>query len=105
MDNPHSSSSDEYISCSSSGKIISPSSFFNDPPEYKNAFLKHYLFKSFEEYCMKIKRSRSDMTSTENKDNIISLIKDLYLKSKGNKIKIKILKSIFKEDFMSITRK
>ena len=105
MDNPHSSSSEEFISCSSSGKIISSSSFFNEPPEYKNAFLKHYLFKSFEEYCMKIKRSRSDMTSKENKDNIISLIKDLYLKSKGNEIKIKILKSIFKEDFMSITRK
>ena len=105
MQNPHSSSSNEFISCSSSGKIISSSSFFNNPPDYKNAFLKHYSFKSFEEYCMKIKRSRSDMTSIENKDNIISLIKELYLKNKGNKIKIKILKSIFKEDFISIIRK
>ena len=105
MANPHSSSSNKFIACSSSGKIISPSSFLSHPPDYKNAFLKHYYFKSFEEYCIKIKRSRSDMTSTENKNNILSIIKDLYLKNKGNKIKIKILKNVFKEDFLSITRK
>ena len=104
MTNPHSSSSDEFISCSSYGKIISPSSPFNYPPEYKNAFLKHYSFKSFEEYCYKIKKARSDMTSTENKYFIISLIKNLYSQNKGNEEKIKIIKQVFKEDFLRIIK-
>ena len=102
--NPHSSSSDEFISCSSYGKIISPSSPFNYPPEYKNAYLKHYSFKSFEEYCYKIKRARSDMTSIENKNFIISLIKYLYSQNKRNKEKIKILKKVFKKDFLRIIK-
>ena len=105
MMNPHSSTSDEFISCSSSGKIISSSSPFNYPPDFRIAFLKHYYAKSFEEYCMKIKRSRSDMTSTENENNIRELIKNLYLQNKENKEKIKILKNVFKGDFLEIIRK
>ena len=104
MPNPHSSSSNKFITCSSSGKIISPTSFFIEKPEYTIAVLKHYIFKSFEEYCMKIQRSRSDLTSKENKNNIMEIIKNLYLQNKGNKTKIKILNTIFKEDFLSIKR-
>ena len=74
MKNPH-SSTNKFISCSSSGKRVSSSSPFVSPPDYKNSFLKHYRFKSFEEYCNKIKRSRSDFTTIENKKNI----KKIYL--------------------------
>ena len=87
MPNPH-TSSNEFTACSSSGKIVSPTSFFIEQPEYKIAFLKHYIFKSFEEYCIKIQRSRSDLTSKENKNNIMEIIKKLYLQNKGNKAKI-----------------
>ena len=105
MKDPHSSSYKEFISCSSSGKIISSSSPFNYPPDYKNAYIKHYRYKSFEEHCLKIKRARSDYTSKENKKDIMQLIKDLYLKNKGNDKKIKIMKTIFKEDFLAIKSK
>ena len=70
MINPH-TSSNNFTACSSSGKIISHTSYFTEQPEYKIAFLKHYMFKSFEEYCIKIQRSRSDQTSKVNKYNIM----------------------------------
>ena len=105
METPHTSSSNKFISCSSSGEIISSSSPFNYPPEYKYAYLKHYRFKSFEEFCIKIKRERSDFTLKENKNNTIELIKNLYLQNKGNDKKLKIIKSIFKEEFLSFESK
>lgn len=49
MLNPH-TSGNNVISCSSSGKIIDYASPFNYPQDYTNSILKHYLFKSFEEY-------------------------------------------------------
>ena len=46
MGNPHSSSLN-YSSCSSSGKNIRFDSFLNNPPDYTNAKLRHYYYKSF----------------------------------------------------------
>ena len=42
--NPH-SSGNKFNTCSSSGKMIDFSSPFNEPPDIKYAFLKHYHFK------------------------------------------------------------
>ena len=60
MANPHTSTSN-YISCSSSGKFVQFDSPFIFPPDYSNAKLKHYYYKSFEEYCIKIKRGKCEL--------------------------------------------
>ena len=54
---PHSSLSN-ITACSSSGLLIDPNSPFNEPPDIKYARIKHYHKKSFEEYCMKVKRGK-----------------------------------------------
>ena len=55
--NPH-TSINKFIACSSSGKIINYTSPIIAPPDIKYAYLKHFQNKSFEEYCLKIKRGR-----------------------------------------------
>lgn len=52
------SSLNNFSACSSSGQIIDSKSYFNEPPDTKNARLKHYHKKSFEEYCIKVKRGK-----------------------------------------------
>jgi len=91
MNNPH-SSLNNFKSCSSSGQLIDYSSPYNDPPDYEFAILKHYNYKSFEEYCKKINRGRSDYDSDiYKKEMIINLYKDNI----NNKNKINIMKNIF----------
>ena len=87
--NPYSSLI-KYKACSSSGKIIDSKSPFNDPPDHKYAILKHYYYKSFEEFCKKIYRGWPDTT---DKNEIINYL--IYL-HKNNTEKIKIINKIFK---------
>jgi hypothetical protein len=86
--NPHSSLVN-YKSCSSSGKIVDSKTPFVEPPDYECAFIKHFYTKSFEEFCLKLKRGWPDIT-----DNII-LIKNLINENKNNNEKLKIIKKIF----------
>ena len=85
---PH-SSSNNFISCSSSGKNVDSKSHFIDPPDYVYAVLKHFSIKSFEEYCNKLKRGWPDSTDS------MLWINDLMKKNKNNLDKIKILKKLF----------
>ena len=87
--NPH-SSSNNYLSCSSSGKIVDSNTAFIDPPDYKHAFLKHFGIKSFEEFCYKLKKGWPD--STNNMIWIMNLIKS----NKNNFKKVEIVRKIFK---------
>lgn len=86
--NPH-SSFNNYIACSSSGKKIDSSTPFLEPPDYSNAYLKHFGMKSFEEFCFKLKRGWPD--ATNNMIWINSLIKGNI----NNLVKLKIIKNIF----------
>ena len=94
MYNPH-SSHNNITACSSSGKIVDSSSPYISPPDIYNAFIKHYSIKSFEEYCNKIKKSRSDLTSIENKIEKERIINILYNQNKNNNIKLNIIKKTF----------
>ena len=85
---PH-SSSNNFISCSSSGKKIDSITPFLDPPEYQYAKIKHYGQKSFEEYCKKLKRGWPD--STDSNFWINKLMKN----NKNNTKKTNIIKKIF----------
>ena len=86
--NPHSSLI-KFRSCSSSGEFVNSQTPFIDPPDYKYAFIKHYYKKSFEEFCLKIKRGWPDLTDKDYIKNI--LIKE----NSNNTVKIEIIKRVF----------
>ena len=92
--NPHSSDLN-VISCSSSGKKISFDSPFNYPPDYTNAKLKHYSYKSFEEICWKLNKGKADFPKIQNDIIIKNNFKRLYIENKHNIEKLKILYKIF----------
>lgn len=96
---PHSSSWN-FTSCSSSGKIIQNNSHFVDPPDFTNAKLKHFFYKSFEEYCIKIKRGKCDQSETNSNKIKNSLIKSIYNMNKNDYEKIKIMNRIFNKTLL-----
>ena len=88
--NPH-TSLNNFISCSSSGKIINSLSPYNVPPDIKYAYLKHFHYKSFEEFCIKIKRGYADSLNKK----LVNKIKKFFNENKKNNTKLKIMKKIF----------
>ena len=59
MTNPYNSLLNNTL-CNSFCKKIKFDSFFNNLPDYTNAILNHYYYKSFEQYCFKKKKGRAD---------------------------------------------
>jgi len=98
---PHTSTLN-YVSCSSSGKLVQFDSSFIFPPDYSNAKLKHYYYKSFEEYCIKIKRGKSDFPLNVSNQIAYQSFKRLYESSKNNTEKLKIIKKIFNESIYEL---
>jgi len=87
---PH-TSLNKFVACSSSGKIVSYSTSIYSPPDIKLAYLKHYHDKSFEEFCIKIKRGNADSYNL----NLNKKLKKIYEKNKNNINKLKIMEHIF----------
>lgn len=92
--NPHSSFLN-VTSCSSSGKIIKYDSPFFNPPDLINAKLNHYHYKSFEEFCLKLKRGNADLQKNLNVKLVNNRYKSLYSKYKNDKKKLEIINKIF----------
>ncbi len=90
-ENPH-TSINNFTTCSSSGKIINSSSPYNTPIEHEYAYLKHYQMKSFEEYCLKIKRGRP---ISQYKIYRKKMIYNLFNNNLNNSNKLNIIKRIF----------
>lgn len=101
MANPHSSLF-KLKACSSSGKRIKFDSPFNIPPDYTKARLRHYNYKSFEEYCLKLKRGRSDFQKNESSQMINDRYKLLVAENRNNKEKLKIIYKIFNHSNYSL---
>ena len=101
LNNPHTSLLN-ITTCSSSGKLISYLSPFNDPPEITNAILKHYYYKSFEEFCIKQKRGKGDHKKEGNKLLVESSFKNFYLSNKNDTEKLKIVLRIFNDTLKAI---
>lgn len=85
---PH-SSENRYKSCSSSGKKVSTPEPVIVPPDYKYAFIRHYFKKSFEEYCIKIKRGWPDEADQKY------FLNQLINENKNDTEKLKIMQKIF----------
>ena len=98
MNNPHSSNND-YIACSSSGKIVDSKNFFVTPPDHKLAFLKHYATKTIEEYCLKIKKGRSDIKLLLNNETLIDRFNYFFLTNNKTKEKLLYFNNIFNVTF------
>ena len=101
MRNPHSSFLN-YSSCSSSGKNIRFDSPFKDPPDYTNAKLRHYYYKSFEEYLLKRYRGRADLTEKSSNKIRRNFYKELISQNIHNKEKLNIINKIFNRSKIKI---
>ena len=99
--NPHTSRTN-YTTCSSSGKIIKYNSPYNNPPDFTNAKLKHYRYKSFQEYCLKIKRGRADCDDNKRKQLMKKSLKQLHLQIQNNSEKAKIFHKIFNDSIYEL---
>jgi len=92
--NPHTSNCN-ITACSSSGRLIDPNSPFNEPPDITYARIKHYHKKSFEEYCIKIKRTKPLLYNQYFRMKYRQLARNFYMENKDNKEKLEIMKKIF----------
>ena len=92
--NPHTSNCN-ITACSSSGLLIGPNSPFNEPPDITYARIKHYHKKSFEEYCIKIKRTKPLLYNQYFRMKYRQLARNFYMENKDNKEKLEIMKKIF----------
>lgn len=87
--NPHSSNK-KFKACTSSGKKTSYKNFYVYPPDISYALLRHYYYKSFEEFCLKLKRGKADRDEDINKNMIL-----YYENNKNDTKKLEIMKKIF----------
>ena len=88
LDNPH-CSLHTLKACSASGHNANYRNPFIDPPDFRYAAIRHYHFKSFEEYCLKLKRGFPDAVSA------LPRIQSLIREHSGNKDKVKIMEKVF----------
>ena len=85
----------KYITCNSLGKIIKYDSFII-PFNYTYAYLKHYMTKSVEEYCNKVKRGEAFFNYLNFNDKRKKFKINKYFKfNKKTKNKIVLFKLLF----------
>ena len=85
-----------FITCSPSGKIIDSKAFFNNPPDFKYALLRHYPTKTIEEYCVKLKKGRADLKLELNKQKLTDIFNNYFFKiNNKTKEKLNYIRNIF----------
>ena len=100
--NPHCSVLN-FTACGSSGKLVESTSPFVSPPDFANARLKHYSIKSFEEYCLKVKKGKASCPKNLSRTIIFQKYIKLYDESKHNTEKLKILYKIFNDSIYNLS--
>ena len=85
---PH-SSYNRFKACSSSRNLVDTSEPYIEPPDHRYTILKHFFKKSFEEFCLKLKRGMPD-----HGDQVKAII-DLINENKNNEQKLNIIKKFF----------
>ena len=98
MDNPHTSTT-WHTCCNALGKVIGYSAYFNTPPNYDIAYIKHYWGKTIEEYCLKIKRGYPDHKVVFTKELLMTRFKSFFELNKKTKEKIDYIQKTFNLTF------
>ena len=82
--------------CNSIGKEIKYDAHLVDPPIYEIAYLKHYISKTIEEFCIKIKRGYPiKFVFLEGNSLLKRYFDGFFRKSKKTKEKLDYIKKIF----------
>ena len=98
MDNPHTSTT-WHTCCNALGKVIGYSAYFNTPPNYDIAYIKHYWGKTIEEYCLKIKRGYPDHKVVFTKELLMTRFQSFFELNKKTKEKIDYIQKTFNLTF------
>jgi len=97
--NPHTSET-KFPCCNALGKKIEYNAYFNIPPNFDFAYLKHYWGKTIEEYCLKIKRGYPDRkVVTINNDVLKQRFEMFFALNKKTKEKLDYIKKAFNYTF------
>ena len=94
MHNPHTSIL-HYTCCNALGEVIGYDAYFNIPPNYEIAYIKHYWGKTIEEYCLKIKRGYPDHKVVFTKELLNDRFKNFFELNKKTKEKLDYIKKTF----------
>ena len=94
MHNPHTSIL-HYTCCNALGEVIGYDAYFNTPPNYDIAYIKHYWGKTIEEYCLKIKRGYPDHKVVFTKELLNDRFKSFFELNKKTKEKLDYIKKTF----------
>ena len=97
--NTHSSSNNELFSCTSSGNRTSSIHYYHIPPDYKYAFIKHYITKTIEEWAHKVKKGLATSYFRFNKNNIQRRVNYFFRVNKKNQAKLNIFNKILNNTF------
>ena len=92
------SSSENFIACSSSGKRVN-THYFKMFPDYSCAHLKHYLTKTIQEFCNKIKRGPATHTLRYSTDVLKKMFNKFFSINKKTKEKVEFFNKEFKTNF------
>ena len=84
--------------CVSSGKRKTID-FFNYPPNYKGAFINHYVTKTISEYCNKIKRGDVKKTYKIDTGRLWERFHYFFMTNKKTQEKVDIFNRIFNTSF------
>ena len=84
--------------CVSSGKRKTID-FFNYPPNYKGAFINHYVTKTISEYCNKIKRGDVKKTYKIETGRLWERFHYFFITNKKTQEKVDIFNRIFNTSF------
>ena len=98
MGNPHSSEANVNC-CIPTGKAIDHKTPFNVPPNFENAYIKHYVTKTIEEFILKVKRGRADINITINDEYWKEKLTYFFSKNKKTKEKLDYIKKTLNKTF------
>ena len=97
MINPHTSNND-YICCLATGEKVDSRTPFNKPPNYEEAYIKHFDTKSLEEFLEKARRGRSDKKIKINEGFWRHKFTYYFIINKKTKEKLDYIKKVLQLD-------
>jgi hypothetical protein len=98
MKNPHTSDND-YICCLASGEKTDSRNYFNKPPNYDEAYIKHYNTKTLEEFIDKAKRGSATRVFVKDETFWRTKLGYFFSLNKKTKEKLDYIKKVLNLSF------